>query len=173
MASSKYRIIFPASYRTQKQIVNFGLKIPINVMMIDPIGYKEMLTLMSNSFAVLTDSGTVVEETCVLGVPSIQVRKSTERPQVYDCGSSVKFDPTSGENVYNFTKIWAKTNKIKSIKWSHNLGDGKSSERIVDDVLARVRTPNGFKNHLPEKNHLDISRSFREDDIEVQNLVFE
>lgn len=173
MASSEYKIIFPASYRTQKQIVNFDLKIPINVMMIDPIGYKEMLALMSNSFAVLTDSGTVVEETCVLGVPSIQVRKSTERPQVYDCGSSVKFDPTSGENVYNFTKIWAKTNKIKSVKWSHNLGDGKSSERIVDDVLARVRTHNGFKNHLPEKNHLDISRSFREDDIEVQNLVFE
>ena len=30
---------------------------------------------------------------CVLGVPSLQIRKATERPQVYDCGSSVKFDP--------------------------------------------------------------------------------
>ena len=47
---------------------------------------------------VITDSGTVVEETCVLGVPSLQMRKSTERPQVYDVGSSVKFDPAEAEN---------------------------------------------------------------------------
>jgi hypothetical protein len=51
-----------------------------------------MRCLMVNSRGVITGSGTVVEETCVLGVPSLQMRKSTERPEVYDVGSSVKFD---------------------------------------------------------------------------------
>ena len=165
MGSSKFKIIFPASYRTQKQIIKFGLTLPNNVTMIDPIGYQEMLALMSNAYAVLTDSGTVVEETAVLGVPSIQVRKATERPQVYDCGSSVKFDPTSTEEKYHFDTIWAKTWKIKNTKWDHNLGDGHSSQRIVDDILERLETNDGFRNHLPEKNHLDISRSFQDDGI--------
>jgi UDP-N-acetylglucosamine 2-epimerase len=165
MGSSNYKIVFPASYRTQKQIIKFGLTLPGNVTMVDPIGYQEMLALMSNSYAVLTDSGTVVEETAVLGVPSIQVRKATERPQVYDCGSSVKFDPTSTEAKYNFDTIWAKTWKISKTKWAHNLGDGQSSQRIVDDILERMETKDGFRNHLPEKNHLDTSRSFQDDGI--------
>ena len=42
----------------------------------------------------LSDSGTVVEEACILGTASIQLRFSTERPEVYDVKSSVKFDPS-------------------------------------------------------------------------------
>ena len=66
--------------------------------MVDPIGYRELLALLGNSRGALTDSGTVVEETAVIGVPSLQIRKATERPQVYDCGSSVKFDPARPED---------------------------------------------------------------------------
>ena len=84
-------VIFPASYRTQKNLVRFDLKLPTNVVMVDPIGYRDMLALMAGAKAVITDSGTVVEETAVLGVPSVQMRKATERPQTYDCKSSVKF----------------------------------------------------------------------------------
>ena len=51
--------------------------------------------LLKNSNFVATDSGTVVEEACILNVPSIQMRYSTERPEVYDVRASVKFDPTN------------------------------------------------------------------------------
>ena len=73
------KVIFPAGYRTQKQIAMFGLAIPSNVIQVDPIGYLELLELIYASKGVLTDSGTIVEETSVLGIPAIQMRKATER----------------------------------------------------------------------------------------------
>jgi UDP-N-acetylglucosamine 2-epimerase len=118
---------------------------------------------MSNAYAVLTDSGTIVEETAVIGVPSIQARVSTERPQVYDLKSSVKFNPIIPSSDRNFEDIWQKVEKVKQSTWTHNLGDGKSSERILSDLINRIFKQDGFNNHLPEKLHLDISRSFMED----------
>ena len=160
-AATKRKIYFPASYRTQKQLKEYGFKLPRNVILVDPIGYTEMLVLMVNSRGVITDSGTVVEETCVLQVPSIQMRRSTERPQVYDARSSVKFDPSQPKN-YPLDDIYRKFENLYGKKWQHHLGDGKASERIVDDLRRRIKT-DGFRTHKPEDYHLKITRSYRED----------
>jgi UDP-N-acetylglucosamine 2-epimerase (non-hydrolysing) len=156
-----YPVFFPASYRTQKEFQAKGLAIPPNVRMVDPIGYEEILCLMVNSRGVITDSGTVVEETCVLQVPSLQMRKSTERPQVYDVGSSVKFDPANADE-YPATEVFRKLESLYGKKWSHTLGDGKSSERLADDLHRRI-VENDFNRHRPENYHVPIQRSFRND----------
>ncbi len=165
MAASPYPIYFPASYRTQKRLKEFGLTVPDNTIMVDPIGYRELLALLVNSRGALTDSGTVVEETAVLGVPSLQIRKATERPQVYDVGSSVKFDPARPED-YPHDELWAKMEYLRTQKWDHQLGDGKASERLVEDLVAAVKSGD-IRGHTVEDNHLDTSRSFREDEITV------
>ena len=157
------KIYFTASYRTQKVLKEYGLSLPSNVKMVDPIGYQEMLVLMVNSRGVLTDSGTVVEETCVLQVPSLQIRKATERPQVYDAGSSVKYDPTQPTR-YPHDVVYQKFESLYGKKWEHKLGDGKASNRIVSDLLNRLRN-DGFRMHNPEDYHLPIGRSYREDNL--------
>jgi UDP-N-acetylglucosamine 2-epimerase (non-hydrolysing) len=161
VGQAPYSIYFPASYRTQKVIRERGLAIPANVRMVDPIGYEEILCLMVNSRGVITDSGTVVEETCVLQVPSIQVRKSTERPQVYDVGSSVKFDPAEPAK-YPAKLIFKKSESLVGKKWKHTLGDGKSSERIAMDLRRRL-LEDDLRGHRPENYHVPIERSYRED----------
>jgi UDP-N-acetylglucosamine 2-epimerase (non-hydrolysing) len=161
-AELKLPVIFPASYRTQKNIIKFGLKLPQNVQMIDPIGYKDMLALMGASKAVVTDSGTVVEETAVIGVPSVQMRKATERPQTYDCLSSVKFDP----QVDSPKRAISKLKLIENTKWSHHLGDGKASERLVQDLLTRLANSHGFGTHKPEDYHVPVERSFQSDGLD-------
>ena len=161
LGHTKRKIYFTASYRTQKVLKEYGLSLPDNVTMVDPIGYQEMLVLMVNSRGVITDSGTVVEETCVLQVPSLQIRKATERPQVYDAKSSVKFDPTQPDS-YPHELIFQKFENLYGKQWEHNLGDGKASERVVKDLLFRIRN-NGFRMHKPEDYHLKIERSYRED----------
>lgn len=158
IAATDRKIYFPASYRTQRVIREYGLDVPGNVTLVDPIGFQEMLTLMSNARGVLTDSGTVVEETAILNVPSLQIRKSTERPQVYDAGSSVKFDPSRPNEYPPDNKLESLHGKI----WDHGLGDGKASECVVADLLDRLRG-GGFRLHKPEDYHLDIRRSYRED----------
>ena len=161
MAATDRKIYFPASYRTQKVLKEYQLAVPENVILVDPIGYNEMLTLMLNSRGVITDSGSVVEETAVLQIPAIQMRKSTERPQVYDCGSAVKFDPAE-PSKYPFDVVYQKLENLHGKVWNHNLGDGKASQRVVDDLFWRLR--NGqLKGHLPENYHVDIRRSYVED----------
>jgi UDP-N-acetylglucosamine 2-epimerase len=161
IAHSEYPIYFPASYRTQKRLKEFGLTVPDNTIMVDPIGYKELLALLGNSRGAITDSGTVVEETAIIGVPSIQIRKATERPQVYDCASSVKYDPDRPDD-YPAEVVFGKFEALYGRSFDHGLGDGHASERLVSDLVARV-TGGTIRGHRPEDSHIDVSRSYRED----------
>jgi UDP-N-acetylglucosamine 2-epimerase (non-hydrolysing) len=165
VAAAPYPVYFPASYRTQQVIKESGVSLPENLILVDPIGYQEFVLLMVNSRGVLTDSGTVVEEASVLGVPSLQMRRATERPQVYDVQSSVKFDPTQAAQ-YPTALLYQKLEKLFHQKWQHNLGDGKTSARIAEDLIARMKSGQ-MNGHRPENYHLPISRSYREDDIKL------
>ena len=158
-------VYFPASYRTQKVMKEMGLEKVKNLIMVDPIGYEEMLILMTHCKAVITDSGTVPEECSVLNVPCVQMRKATERPQVYDVGGCVKFDPDQAEK-YPPSLVYAKLRTLFGKKWQHTLCDGLSSKRVADDLINRLRT-NNLRGHLYEHNHLPIQRSLIEDGIEL------
>lgn len=162
-------VYFPASYRTQrimKEMVKAKkLVIPKNLIVVDPVGYEEILLLMTHSRGVLTDSGTMVEETCVLNIPTVQMRKATERPEVYDAGGCVKFDPDQPKK-YPVKLILKKLESLVGKKWKHTLGDGKSSERIAKDLIKRLRTGK-LRGHLPQDNHLPIKRSWMEDGIKL------
>lgn len=157
-------VYFPASYRTQKVMKEMGLTKVKNLIVVDPIGYEEILILMTHARAVITDSGTIPEECSVLNVPCVQMRKATERPQVYDVGGCVKFDPDQPEK-YPVDVVFKKLKKIIGKKWQHTLGDGLSSQRIAEDLINRLRTGN-LRGHLYEHNHLPIQRSLIEDGIE-------
>lgn len=165
VSKAKYPVYFPASYRTQKVIHAREIKLPKNLIMVDPIGYKEILILMSHARGVFTDSGTIIEEASVLNIPAVQIRKSTERPQVYDVKGAVKFDPDQPQK-YSPEIVYKKLEKITGTHWKHSLGDGRASERIAKDIIKRLRTGN-TRGHLPENSHLPIARSFMEDGIEI------
>ncbi len=158
-------VYFPASYRTQKVMRDFIIQLPENLLVVDPIGYEEFLCLLVNSRGVLTDSGTVVEEACVLGVPSVQMRRSTERPQVYDAGASVKFDPSDPHN-FPPDLVMRKLQSLFGKRWEHNLGDGKTSERIATDLHRRF-VENDFNRHKPTDYRITIARSYRGDGLIV------
>lgn len=162
---SPYPVYFPASYRTQKVMKEYGVSNVANLTVVDPVGYEEMLMLIVNSRGVITDSGTIPEECSVLNIPCVQMRKATERPQVYDVGGCVKFDPDQF-NKYPPQLIFRKLESLFGKSWVHSLGDGKSSERIALDLMSRVRS-NRLRGHLYENNHLPIQRSLREDGIDL------
>jgi len=145
--SSPFPVLFPAGYRTQRMIEVFKLSLPANLQLVDPIGYLELLELITNSKGVITDSGTIVEEAAVLGVPSIQMRRSTERPQVYTCGASIKFDPSDPDEVDQKIDTLLSMN---GVLWEHPFGDGKASIRIVEDLVQRFEN-NTFAGHQREK----------------------
>jgi UDP-N-acetylglucosamine 2-epimerase (non-hydrolysing) len=149
-------VLFPAGYRTQKMLINYKIKLPDNIVMVDPIGYLELLELFMNSNGILTDSGTVVEEASILGIPSIQMRTSTERPEVYISNSSVKFDPHTESSIQ---EALIKFNELKGSKWNHLFGDGRASYRIVEDLITCFNIDN-FSGHNPKNFGEFSARSF-------------
>ena len=151
-------IIFPMGYKTQEVLKNSNIQLNTNIKVLDPIGYLEFMYLLKNSNYVATDSGTVVEEACILNVPSIQMRYSTERPEVYDVRASVKFDPTN--NLVDSDEVIGAVMNLNR-GWSHPFGDGNSSEIIVKDLIE-LSNSNTFKRHSPKDYPFDTSRSFKE-----------
>lgn len=133
--------------------------------MVDPIGYEEMLILATHARAVITDSGMLSEETCVLNIPCINIRKATERPEIYDVKGTVKFDP-SLPKIYTPKIVFKKLNKIIGTTWKQPFGNGKSSKFIADDIVKKV-FQGKLRGHLPKDNHLPIKRSFMDDKIKV------
>jgi UDP-N-acetylglucosamine 2-epimerase (non-hydrolysing) len=142
-----FPVLFPCGYRTQRMLREFNIELPSNLRLVDPIGYLELLELITGSSGVLTDSGTIVEEAAVLGIPSVQMRTATERPQVYECGASIKFDPSNPkENDDVIKRVLA----LRNSKWEQPFGDGKASYRIVSDLVRRYEL-DIFAGHQKEK----------------------
>lgn len=73
-------IVFPVHPRTLKYLGEYGLlgRMPVNIRIIEPVGYLEMIQLMGNAEKILTDSGGIQKEAYMLGVPCITLRENTE-----------------------------------------------------------------------------------------------
>jgi len=82
-------IIYSTHPRSWKRIEERGFKFHPLVRQLKPFGFFDYNKLQLNSFCVLSDSGTLSEESAILGFPGILIRTSTERPEVLDKGTVV------------------------------------------------------------------------------------
>ena len=83
------KIIFSTHPRTAKRIKEKGVKFNDLIINMEPMGFFDYVNLQKNAFCVLSDSGTIPEESAVLNFPGITLRNSTERPESLDAGSMV------------------------------------------------------------------------------------
>jgi len=81
-------VLFPVHPRTHARLGDVGLVADGPIRAVDPVGYLDMLALQRTAAAVVTDSGGVQEETCVLGTPCVTVRRNTERQVTIEAGSN-------------------------------------------------------------------------------------
>jgi len=76
--------------RTKNKMAQSGLKVTSrNVKMMEPFGFFDFILLEKQARCVITDSGTVQEECCILKVPNVTIRDTTERPETLECGSNI------------------------------------------------------------------------------------
>lgn len=103
-----------------------------NIMQIAPQPYAETLALIKGAERVVTDSGGIQEEACVLGVPCVTIRKNTERVDTVSCGANVLvaergIDPIVAALNEERTRSW----KVPD-KWDTNVAN-----RIVEDICQK------------------------------------
>ena len=82
----KMPIIMSTHPRTASRLKEYNFKVNKLINFHKPFGYLDYVKLEKNAFCVLSDSGTIQEESSILGFPAIQVRNSSERPEAFDEG---------------------------------------------------------------------------------------
>lgn len=123
-------VVFPVHPRTTKMLKKFKLKMPKSVKVIAPTGFLDFLWLETNAALVMTDSGGVQEETCILKVPCVTLRNSTERPETVAVGSNI----IAGRKSEDILR--ASTRMLKSKRnWTNPFGDGKAAQRILSVLM--------------------------------------
>jgi len=124
-------LIFPVHPRTKKILNKLGISHE-RLHMVDPMSYLEFNYLVERSFAVITDSGGITEETTVMGVPCLTLRDNTERPETISIGTN-KLIGTDPRNIAPTLK------KLFSGDWKKggipDLWDGKTAYRIVNILI--------------------------------------
>lgn len=126
-------IVWPIHPRTQSKIKEFGLQVPSYLKLIPPIGYLDFIELQKNAKLILTDSGGIQEEACLLGVPCITLRENTERPESIEVGANVLVGRDATKALAAAEK-WLSTNDFS---WDNPFGDGHVAEAILDIVLGK------------------------------------
>lgn len=121
----KMSLIYPIHPRAKKQLEKFGID-TTGVTLVEPLDYLAFVQLESKAKLVLTDSGGVQEETCVLGVPCVTLRDNTERPETLDVGSNI----LAGTSPSRILKA-AKSMSSKKKEWINPFGDGKTGRTII------------------------------------------
>ena len=126
-------IIYPIHPHSRKRMTEFGLQ-PRHLMLAEPIDFFSFLQLESNARLILTDSGGVQEEACILSVPCVTLRDNTERPETLEVGSNILAGALP-DRILEHTRFMLN----RENNWSNPFGDGKAGERIVD-ILTEVQS---------------------------------
>jgi UDP-N-acetylglucosamine 2-epimerase len=126
MAEVDADVFFAAHPRARKALD--GVALPPNVMLRDPLGYRESLWLAAVSRCVVTDSGGLQKEAYWLGTPCVTVRPSTEWTATVDAGANTLVDPEGIPAAVAAARFPASAPQL--------YGDGFAAERIVEALLA-------------------------------------
>lgn len=87
--AEKYTVVFSVHPRTNDKLLKFNIELSKNIIISQPFGFFDFVNLEKHAKCVISDSGTVQEETCIFGVPTIIIRETTERRETIECGSNV------------------------------------------------------------------------------------
>src|SRR5665811_636682 len=120
-------VVFPVHPRTRAKMEAISAEHP-GLLLSEPLGYVDFLSLLADAGAVLTDSGGIQEETTYLGVPCFTLRDNTERPVTIRAGTNtlLGLDPSA---IAGIPQALAAQRPAKS--QPPPLWDGHASERIA------------------------------------------
>jgi UDP-N-acetylglucosamine 2-epimerase (non-hydrolysing) len=126
-------VVFPVHPRTRQRMNDFGLDDqPASVILTDPLGYIDFLSLSAHARLILTDSGGLQEESTALGIPCLTLRENTERPITVTEGTNQVVGTDTPAILAGFERAMTPAGPPRR----PDLWDGHTAERIAD-VLCR------------------------------------
>jgi len=145
--SSHLPLVFPMHPRTLSKIKEFRLEQYFQnpqFIILGPLVYLDMLSFMKSAKMVLTDSGGIQEETSILNVPCLTLRKNTERPITIEKGSNQLVGIEKQDVIHAAQSVLEQSNTMNQ---TIPLWDGHAAERIVDILVPWLHE----RNHKKQK----------------------
>ena len=129
-----HEVVYPIHPRAQSRLDEFGIDVPDEIRVVDPLDFLDFLRLESTAALAFTDSGGVQEETCILGTPCVTLRYTPERPETVYVGANCLAGLDAADIVAAGSLMLGKQSD-----WTVPFGDGRAAERILD-TLTTVET---------------------------------
>jgi UDP-N-acetylglucosamine 2-epimerase (non-hydrolysing) len=129
------KLVFPMHPRTRKMIEAFNYWSLIDsplISVVDPLPYREAIWALKHASVVLTDSGGLQEESCILGTPCVTLRDNTERPEAVAIGANIVAGVDPDEILRAFLKQQSVSDS--GITWANPFGDGDAAKRIAHEI---------------------------------------
>lgn len=133
-AAARLPLLFAIHPRTRGNLEKFGLGALLDnprIALLPPLGYLEMLGLMSGATVMITDSGGLQEETTALSVPCLTLRENTERPITVEQGTNTVIGADEALFVRSLDDILATGGKRGRVP---EYWDGNAAKRIAADL---------------------------------------
>ena len=135
----KVPVIFSSHPRTKLKIKKFKLNLENKINFHKPFGFFDYAKLLKNSKIVVSDSGSLTEETSILSIPSINIRDSNERQEGMEYGTTI-MTSVNVDNIINAAEITL--NKIKQNKIFENskIYPDYSEENVSDKIVNIIQS---------------------------------
>ncbi len=135
--AEKYKmpIIFSAHPRTRKKIEEKNIKFNNLVKYMKPLGFNDYNKLQKNAFCVISDSGTITEESSLLGFPAVTIRQAHERPEGMDEGTLIMSGVSSEDIILSIDCVTKQNTKMKVVE---DYDADNVSKKVVRIILSYV-----------------------------------
>jgi UDP-N-acetylglucosamine 2-epimerase len=130
--SIDYKVIFPIHPRTKNNLKKFNIKVSSNIILIEPVGYIEFLSLLLKCKLVLTDSGGVQEESIILKKPCITLRHTSARWETILLKGNILFPPDRKDNLNSIIELMIQT-KIHRNPYGENVA--KKTMAALENII--------------------------------------
>lgn len=133
--------------RTRQRIDQFGLAYASNISLHKPLGFLDYNRLQMDAHCVISDSGTISEESTILGFPAVTLRDAIERPEALDTGGIITTGLTPGDVVtaVQLTVRQHETDGPAGVPHDYRIVD--SSRRAVNFIHSTASTHH-FRNGI-------------------------
>ena len=128
------RVVISLHPRTKNKIEEFGLIFNESILISPPLGFFDFVHLERHAKCVISDSGTVQEECCILSVPTLTIRESTERQETIECGSNILCG-TKTENIVEAFKTTIERKTIWSVPMDYM--SPNVSDTVINILLGK------------------------------------
>jgi len=135
---SKYKmpIIFSTHPRTRKKLKEYNFELDPRIKFMKPFGMFDYIKLQKNALCNLSDSGTIHEDAAIMRIPAVNVRESTERPEVYDTGNTIMTGMNKDIIVQSVSTVISQFEDKIYFKAPYNYEDEICSDKIVRLIIG-------------------------------------